>query len=32
MTAAEGIEAFRKAATCGYKPVAAAASGAAATP
>jgi uncharacterized protein with GYD domain len=32
MTAAEGLEAFRKAATCGYKPVAAAASAAAATP
>ncbi len=32
MSNAEGIEAMRKAATCGYKPVAAAASGAAATP
>jgi uncharacterized protein with GYD domain len=32
MSNAEGLEAFRKAASCGYKPVAAAASGAAATP
>src|SRR5256886_17164229 len=32
MSNAEGIEAMRKAATCGYKPVAAAASGAAARP
>src|SRR5947207_15661793 len=32
MSNAEGLEAMRKAATCGYKPVAAAASGAAARP
>jgi len=32
MTNAEGLEAFRKAATCGYKPVAAAAGAAAAKP
>jgi len=32
MSAAEGLEAFRKAATCGYRPVVAAASAAAATP
>ena len=32
MSNAEGIEAFRKAAQCGYKPVTAAASAAAATP
>src|SRR5215472_5931688 len=32
MSNAEGIEAFRRAATCGYKPVSAAASAAAATP
>ena len=32
MSNAEGLEAMRRAATCGYKPVAAAASGAAARP
>jgi uncharacterized protein with GYD domain len=32
MSNAEGLEAMRKAATCGYKPVVAAASGAAARP
>jgi len=32
MSNAEGLEAMRKAATCGYKPVAAAASGAVARP
>lgn len=32
MSNAEGLEAFRKAATCGYKPIAAAAAGAAAKP
>jgi uncharacterized protein with GYD domain len=32
MTAAEAMDAMRKAATCGYKPVSAAASGAAARP
>jgi uncharacterized protein with GYD domain len=32
MSTAEGLEAMRKAATCGYKPVAAAASGAAVRP
>jgi uncharacterized protein with GYD domain len=32
MSTAEGLEAFRKAASCGYKPVAAATSAAAATP
>ena len=32
MSTAEGLEAFRKAATCGYKPVAAAAAGAKARP
>jgi uncharacterized protein with GYD domain len=32
MSNAEGLEAFRKAASCGYKPIAAVASGAAAAP
>jgi len=32
MSTAEGLEAFRKAASCGYKPVAAATSAAAASP